>query len=428
MELGRDPQGIRRDPRIWSMKVQTEDLARFDLFADLPETALERILSLAQPEEHPRDAMIFSEGQSAEKLYLILRGKVSLEKRVQLGKTGTPRQAVIGIAGPWHAIGWSSLVPPYAYTSSGLCLEDTAVLAIQGEALRELMTAEPEIGFKICHRVASTVRGRMVSATATLTYFLSIVSHELKRPLAAVENYLQVLLGGYAGDLTPKQQRLLERSILRLTDLRNLISDLLDFARIQPDQIRADFEWVNPAEVGAEALEEVRLAANQKNIRLKAIGATEFQPMVAARRRLRQVISNLLANAIKFSPEGSTVTLAAHERPDALVIEIMDEGIGIPPEDQPHIFEDFYRASNAAEFGGAGLGLSIAKKIVEAHEGRIEVESPYQPNQSGTKFTVVIPRTLSLPRNRAKQGSDLEAAAPIRPQGEAGAQGAPGDA
>ncbi|GEM_PF-471114 len=424
----RNPLGTGNRPRMWSMMAQIEDLTRFDLFTDLPESAVERIAALAHPEEYPRDAWIFNEGEAAEKLYLILRGKVSLEKRVQLGRTGTPRQAVISIVGPWHAIGWSSLVPPYAYTSSGLCLEDTAVLAIQGEELRALMSAEPEIGFKIFHRVASIVRARMVSATSTLTYFLSIVSHELKRPLAAVENYLQVLLGGYAGNLTPKQQRLLERSVLRLTDLRHLISDLLDFARIQPDQIRADFEWVNPAEVGAEALEEVRLAASQKNMRLKAIGATEFQPLVAARRRLRQVISNLLANAIKFSPEGSTVTLAAHERPDSLVIEVMDEGIGIPAEDQPHIFEDFFRASNAAEFGGAGLGLSIAKKIIDAHEGRIEVESPYLPDKSGTKFTVIIPRTLSLPRDRANQGSDLEAAAPIRQQGEAGAQGAPGDA
>jgi len=118
---------------------------------------------------------------------------------------------------------------------------------------------------------------------------------------------------------------------------------------------------------------------------------------VAARRRLRQVISNLLANAIKFSPEGSTVTLAASDEQDSLVVHILDEGIGIPPEDHEDIFDDFFRASNAAEYGGAGLGLSIAKKIVEAHEGTITVESPHSPDKPGTKFTVVIPRTLTIP-------------------------------
>jgi signal transduction histidine kinase len=328
---------------------------------------------------------------------LILDGKVSLEKLVQLGRTGTPRRAVISVVGSGTTVGWSSLVPPYEYTSTCICLEDVKIYSIPGSKLRALMIERPDIGSAIYHRVASIVRNRMTNATGTLTYFLSIVSHELKRPLAAVENYLQILLGGYAGGLTPKQTRLLERSTLRLTDLRNLISDILDFARIQPEQIRADFEWVEPSEIGSEAIEEVRLAATQNNIHLKAVAPTEFKPIVAARRRLKQVLSNLLANAVKFSPEGSTVILSAHDEPDSLVIDVLDEGIGIPPEDQEHIFDDFFRANNVAEYGGAGLGLSIAKKIVDAHEGKIEVESPYQEGKTGCKFTVTIPRTLHIP-------------------------------
>jgi|Deesub1362A_J573_1020465.scaffolds.fasta_scaffold03276_3 signal transduction histidine kinase len=404
-----------------------ETLARFDLFDDLPQSALVRIARLAEQERHPRDTILFREGEEATKLYLILRGKLTLEKRVQLGRTGTPRQAVVSTVGPWQAAGWSSLVAPYVYTSSGVCREEITVITLRGEALRNLLAEDPEIGYRVYHRVASIVRARMANATATLTYFLSIVSHELKRPLAAVENYMQILLGGYAGELTPKQVRLMERSQLRLTDLRNMISDILDFARIQPEQIQADFEWVDPAEIGAEAIEEVRLAAREKNIRLKAVGVTQFSPIVAARRRLRQAISNLLANAIKFSPQGSTVTLHAYEQPDALVIEIMDEGIGIPAEDQPHIFEDFYRATNAAEYGGAGLGLSIAKKIVEAHHGTIKVESPYLPGKSGTKFTIIIPRTLRLPHERPSQGADRERAAHPQEAGLPPGRAAPPD-
>jgi len=379
------------------MPTTIDSLKRFDLFRDLSDETLAEIARLVSEEVHPEGTTLFSEGTSAEYLYLILDGKVSLEKLVQLGRTGTPRRAAISTVGPGYTIGWSSLVPPYEYTSSGICLEDVKILSIPGTKLRALMTEQPEIGSIIYHRVASIIRERMTNATGTLTYFLSIVSHELKRPLAAVENYLQILLGGYAGDLTPKQTRLLERSTLRLTNLRNLISDILDFARIQPEQIRADFEWVEPSEIGSEAIEEVRLAASQSNIHLKAIAPTEFKSIVAARRRLKQVISNLLANAVKFSPEGSTVTLSARDQPDALVIEVLDEGIGIPPEDQEHIFDDFFRANNVAEYGGAGLGLSIAKKIIDAHEGKIEVESPYQSGKDGCKFTVTIPRTLRIP-------------------------------
>ncbi len=396
------------------MRISAEELERFELLTGLPREALERIGELAQEEQRAEGDTLFAEGEPAMALYLLLDGKVSLEKRVQLGRTGTARRATIGVFGPGRAIGWSSVVAPYLYTSSGICLEDTRVLAVPGPELRKLMAEQPAAGYELISRVASIIRARLTSSTSLLTYFLSIVSHELKRPLAAVENYLQITLGGYAGEVSEKQRRLLERSSLRLSDLRALISDILDFARMQPDQIRADFELVDPEEIGAEATEEVRLAASQKNIRLRAVGPGEFKPIVAARRRLRQVISNLLANAVKFSPEGSTVTLSAMDEPDALVIEVMDRGVGIPAQDQEHIFDDFFRGSNVEEIGGTGLGLSIAKKIVDAHEGQIEIQSPFEEGLSGTKVTVRIPRSLALPRHRGSGSTEAD-----RPPAEA---------
>ncbi len=388
------------------MTPATETLERFELLSGLPAEVLDFIAQKALDKNYKEGELIFSEGASADHLYLILSGKVSLEMKVQLGQTGTVRRATIGVIGPWQAMGWSSLVFPYEYTASGVCLQDTKVLAIPKKDLRFLISQYPEAGCDLMERVASITRARLFSATSTLTYFLSIVSHELKRPIAAVENYLQITLGGYAGDISDKQRRLLERSAIRLSDLRSLISDILDFARMQPEQIRADFEIVDPLEIGTEAFEEVRLAASQKNIRLKATGPSEYTPIVAAKRRLRQVISNLLANAIKFSPEESTVTLAAREESGMLIVEILDEGMGIPAKDQPHIFDDFYRASNAEEVGGAGLGLSIAKKIVNAHEGQIEVQSPYESGKSGTKVTIRIPQTLPLPKDRGAISMD----------------------
>ncbi|HLC02350.1 MAG TPA: HAMP domain-containing sensor histidine kinase [Anaerolineales bacterium] len=383
-----------------------ETLARFELFVGLPEEALAEVARLVTEERHSEGELLFSEDSPANRLYLILSGRVSLEKLVQLGRSGTPRRATIAVLGPWQAIGWSSMVAPYIYTSSGICLEESHMLAIPGEDLRRLMASRPDTGYVLIGRVATIIRARLASTTAMHTYFLSIVSHELKRPIAAVENYIQITLGGYAGEISDKQRRLLERSAIRLSDLRALISDILDFARIQPDQIRADFEWVDPQEIGSEAIEEVRLAASQKNIRLKAIGPTQFKPIVAARRRLRQVISNLLANAVKFSPENSTVTLSASDQPEALLIEVLDEGIGIPTEDQAHIFDDFFRAANVGDSGGSGLGLSIAKKILDAHEGSIEIESPYQSDKSGTKVMVRIPRTLTLPQDREPRSAE----------------------
>lgn len=370
---------------------------RFDLFAGLPGDALASIAPMAEEHILPDGALLFAEGASADHLFLILEGSVSLEKRVQLGRTGTPRRAPIEVTGAWNTVGWSSLVRPYTYTSSGVVQGGATVLAISGEALRRWMIANPSVGYEILTRIASIIRHRMESSTANLTYFLSVISHEIKRPLAAVESNLQVLLGGYSGPLEEKQRRLLERSSLRLADLRALISDVVDFARMQPSQIRSDFELVGPEQIAAEAVEEVRLAAQQKGIQLKVVGPARFQPIVAARRRLGQVISNLLANAVKFSPDGSTVVLQIHDEPEALVLEVLDEGIGIPAEDQAHIFEDFFRAENAEGFGGAGLGLSIAHKIVSAHDGTLAVTSPHQPGRPGAKFTIRIPRSLTLP-------------------------------
>jgi signal transduction histidine kinase len=206
------------------------------------------------------------------------------------------------------------------------------------------------------------------------------------------------MLGGFAGKLTDKQTRMLERSALRVKELRGLINDILDLARMQPEHIQADFEWLDPTEIGLEAIEDVRLAAREKDIKIKVNAPPKPQELVGASRRLRQVYSNLLSNAIKFSPEGGEVTVRVRDEADKLVTEIMDEGVGIPADEQEHIFNDFFRGQNAGEAGGTGLGLSIVKKIVDAHQGQIWVESPYAEGKSGTKFTVVIPRGLATPK------------------------------
>jgi two-component system phosphate regulon sensor histidine kinase PhoR len=125
--------------------------------------------------------------------------------------------------------------------------------------------------------------------------------------------------------------------------------------------------------------------------------------IVGARRRLRQVFTNLLSNAIKFSPEGSTVTFRAWDEPEALVLQVEDQGMGIPQEDQPYIFEEFFRSRNAEGIAGTGLGLSVARAIIEAHDGQIEMESPYAGVKSGTRFTVRIPRHLRTPEMKRKE-------------------------
>ena len=393
--------------RLIDYKTITVDrLRRSEIFGSLDEADLMAIAEFCVEERYHEGEVVLVEGAPAEAVFVVERGKLALEKKIQIGRHSTPRNATIGYVEPGKLAGFSGFVAPYVYSTSAVCLEPTRVIRVDGPAVREYLEAHPAAGWKVITSVAVVIGDRYRSSIDTLTYFLSVVSHELRSPLAAIENYLQTMLGGYAGELTEKQQRMIKRSILRVTDLRSLIGDVVDLARMRPEQIQADFEWFDPGEVGTESIEDARLAAAEKGIHIKVEPPPKFEPIVGARRRMRQVFTNLLNNAIKYAPPGSDVTFRAWYGPETLYFEVDDEGPGILPEDVPHIFEEFFRSDSASETPGVGLGLSIAKKIMDAHDGQIIVKSLCGEGATGTRFTVVIPRNLQTPEMRRQAWKD----------------------
>jgi signal transduction histidine kinase len=378
------------------MTVSASTLRQCSLFDGLTNDDLTLVARLGREQECPAGVILFTEGDEALHLWLLVEGKVALEKKIQLGPHSTPRPATIEVLGPNEAFGWSALVEPYIYTTTGVCLVPCSVVSIDGPSLRLLLEAHPRMGFVIMEALAKVVATRFKETTHTLSYFLSVISHELKAPLAAVENYLHVMLSGYAGSVTSTQQNMLERSCLRLQELSALIGNVLDLARMRPEQIQSDFQPVVPNEVLVESLEDVQLQAKDKKIDLEVDVPVELPEIVCAPSRLRQVFTNLLGNAIKFTPERSRVTLRVTDGGDHLRAEVTDSGLGIPADDLPHIFEDFYRSSSA-EAPGLGLGLAIVKRIVDAHNGRIWIESPYPPGgQGGTRFVLILPKDPRL--------------------------------
>jgi len=388
------------------MTITLERLRRSDIFNELTDDELAHIVPFCHEAFYREGEVVLVEDAPADWLFIVEQGKLTLEKKIQLGRRGTLRTATVGMVGPGKVAGWSALTPPPIYTSTAICLEPTCVIALDSQALQRFLNDNPRAGYKMMSVIAGLARERYQSTTDTLAYFVSLVSHELRAPLAAIENYLNVMLDGFAGELSDKQKRMLQRSAVRVSDLRSLIGDIVDLARMRPEQIQADFEVFDPGEVGADSIEDVRLAAGEKNVRIKIEPPPKFVKIVGARRRLRQVFTNLLTNAVKFSPSGSTVTFRARYEPDALIFEVEDEGIGIPPEDQPHIFDDFFRAENVGDVSGVGLGLSIARKVIDAHNGKILVTSPYLDGKTGTRFTVVIPRNLLTPEMRRSVQSE----------------------
>jgi signal transduction histidine kinase len=388
------------------VSILAERLRQAEIFDALSESDLLAIAEFCREETFVEGDVVLVEGEAANTLFVVKRGKLALEKKVQLGRHSTPRNATLGYVDPNKIAGFSTLTHPHIYSTSAVCVEPTRLIIINGHDLRRYLQTHPEAGLKVMNALASLVADRYRTSINTLTYFLSIVSHELRSPLAAIENYLNTMLGGFAGELTSKQQRMIQRSTLRVADLRALIGDVVDLARMRPEQIQADFEWFDPGEVGTESLEDARLPGAEKGVRIKVEPPPKFEPIVGARRRMRQVFTNLLNNAIKFAPPDTVVYFRAHYEPDKLVFEIEDEGPGIPAVDLPHLFKDFFRASNVGDQPGMGLGLSIAHKIIEAHNGQIQVKSPLREDGIGTRLTVHIPRDLKTPEMKRQEWKD----------------------
>ncbi len=224
--------------------------------------------------------------------------------------------------------------------------------------------------------------------------FVANVSHELRTPLTAIKGYIEALQDGAIED-REQRDRFLETLRKQTDRLDLIITDLLLLAKIESGQVPLKQEPVVLASLIDRTVGLLRHLIEQKRQQVVMKIPPELPPILGDEERLGQVFSNLLDNAIKYTPEQGTITISAElskaAPPPAMIdVSVADTGIGIPPQDLPRIFERFYRVDKARsrELGGTGLGLSIVKHLVEGHGGTITVES--LPNR-GTKFCVRLP-------------------------------------
>jgi len=220
--------------------------------------------------------------------------------------------------------------------------------------------------------------------------FIALASHELRTPLTSIVGYLEILDEEDVGPLVSEQRRVvsvIERNAKRLM---RLVDDLLVVARSDVGRLGIVLEDLNLVELTRECVQGARPASEERKLVLGARVDADSLPVRADRARLAQVIDNLVANALKFTPPGGEVQVAVSARGEDAVVEVSDTGIGIPRAEQTRLFERFYRTSQAiaAAAPGSGLGLAISKMIVEAHGGRIEVDSE---EGAGATFRVFVP-------------------------------------
>ncbi len=218
--------------------------------------------------------------------------------------------------------------------------------------------------------------------------FTEDASHELRTPLAVLRNEIEVALQRERS--AAEYRVVLERCLEELLRLTKLTEDLLMLARSDTSEAMLDRQAVNLGALCQEMVEYVSPLAEEQGLMMYLSLSTEPVVVWGDPRRLKQLVLNLLDNAVKYTPAGGQIRVAVERRSNAVVVEVFNTGDGIPSEDLPHIFERFYRRrrQTQGEAGGFGLGLAICKWIVEAHGGMITVES--EPDQ-GTRFTFHLP-------------------------------------
>jgi len=219
--------------------------------------------------------------------------------------------------------------------------------------------------------------------------FLSVLSHELKAPLNAIEGYLKMIQEKKAGDNIQSYIEMIDRSLFRVQGMRNLILDMLDFTRIESGKKSRNIEPVMLCEIAQQCIDAFQPFSIQKGIDVYLNCGTKI-PIKADRKEMEIVLNNLISNAIKYNKEGGRVDVSLGIDGKNSVIRIEDTGIGMLSEDVEKLFEDFVRikTEETKHISGSGLGLSIVKKILDMYEAKITVQS--SPGQ-GSSFTVYFP-------------------------------------
>lgn len=221
--------------------------------------------------------------------------------------------------------------------------------------------------------------------------FITIVSHQLKSPIAAIVQYFEVILSGSAGNISEESRDIISKAEKRAENLLNLINDWLDLARMNYEHIEENMKPVGLGQLLDKLVGFYKPMASKDGIDLILEPVSGDAVVQGNEVYLEQAFSNLLSNAITYNKPRGSVTISLTSGIKDIAVSVRDTGIGIPSEHLPLIFEQFYRVSHELRqrTKGTGLGLSIAKKIIEIHQGRIEVESKAG---EGSTFKVILPK------------------------------------
>ncbi|OHD74926.1 MAG: hypothetical protein A2177_11215 [Spirochaetes bacterium RBG_13_68_11] len=292
---------------------------------------------------------------------------------------------------------YAGLIPHHALFPSADPAAYVLQLPLRGAGLAGTIAISAYLMTSIKRRIAEKGRrveielDRYKTLDRVKSNFLLQVTHELRGPLAAINGYHEMIARGITGESTPRTLETIGKASRRTDNLLTMIDEMIDFAYMTAD-LRPKLEAapLAVAELIGETLDSCSALADTKRMRVQTHCPPGLE-LRANRDLMRVILANLLTNALKYSPEGSTVTITAGADGGEVCLMVKDEGIGIPPEELDRIFEEFYRTRRARELerDGTGLGLSILKMAVEDLGGRIAVTSEVD---KGSSFFVYLPQ------------------------------------
>jgi len=224
--------------------------------------------------------------------------------------------------------------------------------------------------------------------------FISTASHELRTPITVINSYVEMFEGGMLGELTGIQREKVAIISSQIEHMIRLVEDMLDVSRLESKALKINKYLIRVDDIARKALDDLSRLAGLKEQSVSLTIEGDLPEVEGDDRRIKQVFNNLLTNAIKYTPKKGKIEVIITDEPEDIRVSIIDNGIGVAKKDQQRIFEKFYTGSGSSltrESGRMGLGLAIAKGIIEAHEGRIWVESEVG---RGSTFIFTLPKRL----------------------------------
>lgn len=382
------------------------------LFQNLSEERISRIATNFQLKRYLPEEIIFEDGSEVvDGLYVIAGGSIKIYKR--LGQENSKNQAV-AVLQAGNFFGEMALLDEDQRSAGAMSIDNSELLFLSKDSFNELMSQDMDLAHELISRIAKVMSRRLRDTNnlfrevVSWSYrarqevkdlksnFLSTISHELRTPIHSIQGFTTLMKDSGEEVDEDTRKRFIDVILQESKRLSDLINDLIALAEMEYGAIVLNIKQIPLGDLVEKAFEDHRLAAQEKRIECHLLIPANLPPVNVDGGRLGQAVEHLIENAVKFTPYDGRVSVEVAQTKASVDILVTDSGNGIPSKLQDKIFDKFYQIdqSTTRAFEGAGIGLSLARHIVELHGGHIAVQSA---QEKGATFKISLPKKHILP-------------------------------